>query len=186
MTEPENSTRRFRIDARRGSFDVRAFAEGWLSFVGHNPTFAVRKYGGEVNFAAGNPDSILLVVQADSLSLIDKVSEKDRAEIENAMREKVLETRKFPKIVFVSRYVSMKEISNGRFLATARGNLTLHGESRRQTIKAEAEIGGETIRAGGEFTLKPSDFNIEQFKALGGTLKVKDEVKISFDITAQT
>jgi len=45
----ENLGNRYRIDARRSEFTVQAFSEGMLSFMGHNPTFAVRRYGGEVH-----------------------------------------------------------------------------------------------------------------------------------------
>ncbi len=184
--DAENSGARYRIDAGRGSFKVQAFAEGMLSFMGHNPTFAVRRYGGEIQFAADNQvvDSMLLVIQAETLSLRDKMSAKDAAEIERAMREDVLETTRFPEIVFVSKDISMRRISGERFQVAATGFLSLHGETREQTIEAEAVTGGENIRAQGEFLLHQSDFNIKQVKALGGTLKVKDAVEISFDITA--
>lgn len=42
---PENSERLYRIDAGRSNFTVQAFAVGLLSFMGHNPAFAVRRYG---------------------------------------------------------------------------------------------------------------------------------------------
>lgn len=185
--EAVNSGTGYRIDAGRGSFTVQAFATGLLSFVGHNPTFAVGRYGGEIQFASGTTevDSMLLVIQPETLSLLDKLSQKDAAEIENTMRKNVLETAQFPEIVFVSKDVSLQQISGGRFAVTATGFLSLHGETRERTIKAEAVINDGNIRAQGELTLKQSDFNIEQVKALGGTLKVKDEVKISFDIAAQ-
>lgn len=184
--EAENLGTRYRIDAGRGSFTVQAFAEGMLSFMGHNPTFAVRRYGGEIQFAAGNTqvESMLVVAEAESLSLRDNMSEKDRAEIGDTMREKVLETVRFPEIVFVSKDVSIKETSNGKFSVTANGVISLHGETRPKVIEAVAEINNGSIRANGEFSLRQSDFRIEQVKALGGTLKVKDEVKISFEIAA--
>lgn len=184
--EAENSGMSYKIDAGRGSFTAQAFAEGMLSFMGHNPTFAVRRYGGEIQLTSDNSavDSMLLVVQAETLSLINKVSAKDAAEIENTMREEVLEISKFPEITFVGKDVSMKEIADTKYAVEIRGILSLHGENRKQTIEAEADIVGETIRAQGDFNLKTSDFNIKKVKALGGTLKVKDEVKISFDITA--
>lgn len=187
MSETENLGTRYKIDARQSGFIVQAFAEGLLSFVGHNPTFAVQRYGGEIQFAKGNTEveSMLVVIQTESIELLDEMSDKDSKEIETMMHGEVLETKRFPEITFVSKDVSLKEISNGRFTVTANGNLSLHGESRPQTIKAEAEINGDKIRAEGEFALDQSDFNIKQTKALGGTLKVKDEVKISFDISAQ-
>lgn len=185
--ETENLGERFVIDAKRGNFTVQAFAEGLFSFVGHNPTFVVRRYGGEIQLAENNSDiaSMLVVVQSNSLALLDKVNKTDRAEIENSMNEKVLETSKFPEIFFVSKNVSLDSATDGKLTSTAKGVLSLHGEKKAQTIEADTEITSGTIRAFGEFSLKQSDFNIEQFRAMGGTLKVKDEVKISFDITAR-
>lgn len=184
--EAKNTGKRYRIDAGGGRFTVHAFAGGMLSFAGHNPSFAVRRYGGEIQFNADNSEvvSMLLIAQAESLSLLNKVSDKDRKEIEGTMRGEVLETAKFSEIVFVSKDVSMKEMSKGKYAVTANGILSIHGESLKKTVKAEAEINGESIGANGEIALDQSDFNIEQTKALGGTLKVKDEVKILFDIAA--
>nr|MBA3785190.1 hypothetical protein [Acidobacteriota bacterium] len=73
---PENLGIRYRIDASRSSFTAQAFAEGMLSFMGHNPTFAVGRYGGEIQLDSDNRevDSMLLIAQADKLSLLDKVS----------------------------------------------------------------------------------------------------------------
>ncbi|MBA3786883.1 MAG: hypothetical protein H0X15_15340 [Acidobacteria bacterium] len=69
--EPKNLGARYRIDAGGSNFTVQAFAEGLLSFMGHNPTFVVRRYGGDVQFAVGNTevDSMLLPAQADTLSV---------------------------------------------------------------------------------------------------------------------
>lgn len=185
--EPENLGLRYRIDARNSSFTVQAFAEGMLSFMGHNPTFAVRRYGGEVQFNAGNNevDSMLLVIQAETLELLDSVKEKDGAEIENTMLDDVLETHQYPEIVLVSKDVKMRQTAQARFLAEVVGEVSLHGVTRRNSIEVEAEINNGNFRARGEFWLRQSDYNIKRVKALGGTLKVKDEVKIVFDITAQ-
>lgn len=187
MSETENLGTRYKIDARQSGFIVQAFAKGLLSFAGHDPTFAITRYGGEIQFAEGDTkvDSMLVIIQAETISLLDEMSEKDMTEIENTLHAEVLETKRFPEISFVSKDISLREIYGGKFDVTANGNLSLHGETRPQTIKAEAEISGSKIRAEGEFLLSQSDFNIKQTKALGGTLKVKDEVKVSFDITAE-
>ena len=185
--EAEKLGNRYRIDARHSEFTVQAFSEGMLSLMGHNPTFAVRRYGGEVQFASGNQsvDSMLLVIETETLTLLDRVKEKDAAEIENAMLDDVLETRHFPEIVFVSKDVRMRQIAQAKYLAEIVGELSLHGITLRNLIEVEAEISNGDLRARGEFWLRPSDYNIKQYKALGGSLKVKDAVKISFDIAAQ-
>jgi hypothetical protein len=40
------------------------------------------------------------------------------------------------------------------------------------------------LRANGEFPLLQSNFNIKPVTAVGGTIKLKDELKCSFDIVA--
>jgi hypothetical protein len=43
----------------------------------------------------------------------------------------------------------------------------------------------DELRAQGEFTLRLSDFNIRPISVAGGLLKLRDEVKLSFDIMAR-
>ena len=43
------------IDAHASRFTVRAFASGILAAMGHNPTFAVRDFSGEVNLDPAAP-----------------------------------------------------------------------------------------------------------------------------------
>ncbi len=187
MSGQEKNGARFVIDASQGSITAQAFAEGIFSFAGHNPTFAARQFGGEIQLAANDAEvaSMLVAVRTDSLWLIDDLNEKNRAEIEKAMREKVLQTAKFPEIYFVSKDVSMRQSANGKFTVKAIGTFSARGENQSQTIEAVAEISAAGIRATGEFFVRQSDFDIAQYKALGGTLKVKEEVKIRFDIAAR-
>ena len=46
-------------------------------------------------------------------------------------------------------------------------------------------IKGETLRAAGDFSMRQSDYEIRPVSAAGGTVKLKDELKLSFDITAR-
>jgi len=41
------------------------------------------------------------------------------------------------------------------------------------------------LHAFGEFTIRQSDYNIKPISAIGGGLKVKDELKFSFDIVGR-
>jgi hypothetical protein len=46
-------------------------------------------------------------------------------------------------------------------------------------------INGDTLRASGEFSVRQSDHEIAPVKVTGGALKLKDEVKCTFDIKAR-
>jgi hypothetical protein len=45
--------------------------------------------------------------------------------------------------------------------------------------------GDDRLRAYGEFSVKQSDFKIRVVSVAGGTLKLKDELKLTFDIIAK-
>ena len=65
------------------------------------------------------------------------------------------------------------------------GDLFLHGVTRRQSVSANAAPADDKLRANGEFSIKQSDFKIRLVSVSGGTLKVKDELKLAFDIIAK-
>lgn len=178
---------RYRIDVATSRFTVRAFATGLFSSLGHNPTFAIRGYSGEASFNAESPEqsSIRMSVQAASLTVTDDVSQKDRAEIENRMREDVLETSSNPEIVFQSSQVTANKLGDDRCAATVTGNLTLHGVTRSETVTAQVILTGDRLRAYGDFSLQQTNYGIKLVSVAGGTLKVKDEVKVTFDFSAR-
>lgn len=177
---------RYRIDAKQSRFVVQVEASGLLSVFGHNPVIAVCGFGGDARFDAEalNRASLLMLVQADSLAVAGDVTEKDRPEIERMMRDEVLETARYPEVVFMSTGVSINQAADDRYQARITGSLSLHGVTRNHAFDAQVMANGKTLRAQGEFPLRQSDYNIKQVSVMGGTLKVKDEVKLSFDILA--
>jgi len=177
---------RYIIDGSRSRFTVKAFAGGLLSSLAHNPTIAIRGFAGEVAFApdAIEKSSLRMKVNADSLDLTDNVSDKDRKEIERMMREEVLETRSYPEIIFESAQVSGNKITEGWYRINVTGDLTLHGVTNKCSFDTQVRVSEDRFSAQGEFPLRQTDFNIKLVSAAGGTIKVKDELKFSFDIVA--
>jgi polyisoprenoid-binding protein YceI len=175
------------IDSPMSRFTVRAFATGLFSSLGHNPTIAIRGYTGEAQFVPENLQQafVRISVQSASLEVTDEVSQKDRAEIESKMREEVLETSIYPEIVFESSLISPNKMGENQYTVNVFGKLTLHGITRNETIYAQVSLTGDTLRAYGEVSLKQTDYGIKLVSVAGGTLKVKDEVKLSFDVTAR-
>ena len=124
-------------------------------------------------------------MKAASLSVTDDISDKDRREIEREMQESVLESAKYPEITYDCSQVSVSNSGNGQPSITLNGHLALHGVTRGLTIPARMAVTGDMLRAFGEFSLRQSDYNIKLVSAIGGGLKVKDEVKFSFDLVAR-
>ncbi len=187
MSMNEASIVRYRIDASRSRFTVQGSADGLLSMFGHDPVIAICGFGGDARFVPGTLESasLLLLVQADSLAVVNKVSDKDRKEMERAMREDLLEIARHPEIIFMSTSISANRTGEGLYWARILGNLSLHGVTRDHLIDAQLILNGDGLRAQGEFPLRQTDYNIKPVSVAGGTLKMKDELKFSFDIVAE-
>jgi polyisoprenoid-binding protein YceI len=175
------------IDGRASRFTVRAFASGMLAAMGHNPSVGIREFSGEMSFDPEKAEagSFRLGVNAASLSIQDDVSEKDRREMERLMNQEVLEAAKFPEIRYEASDITVTRVSEMLYSAALNGELTLHGVTRRQPINARITLLGSMLRASGDFTLDQTDYNIKLVSVAGGVLKVKDELKFSFEIVAR-
>ena len=174
------------VEPRISRFQVQAFSGGLLSALGHNPTFAIRGLVGDMSCREDSLDdaSVVIRVDAGSIHLTDDISERDRREIERNMHNEVLETDRFPEILYVSSRISVDRTVNP-YPVTVDGNLTLHGQTRSQSIAAKVVVFGGLLRAFGEFSLWQSDYNVRLVAVAGGTLKLKDELKFRFDIGAR-
>ena len=170
----------------RSTFTVQAFKTGLLSTFGHSPTFAVRDYAGEARFGDGGLASfaIELRVVADSLALLDRVGDADRREIESRMREDVLETRSFPEISYQAERLSDERISAGRYRVWIGGGLSVHGVTRPYQLDVELTVFEDALQIRGDCALRLSNFQIKPVSALAGAIKLKDELRVVFDLLA--
>jgi polyisoprenoid-binding protein YceI len=178
---------RYVIDSRASRFTVQAFATGLLSRMGHNPIIGIRDFSGEMQF---NPEKLeaggfRLVIKSASLGVQNDISDKDLREIERLMNQEVLETAKFPEIVYEGTSISVTKMADLLCSATINGNLTLHGVTRNQTVVVRVALLGSMLRASGDFTLDQTDYNIKLVSVAGGALKLKDELKFSFEMVAR-
>lgn len=189
----ENKTVRYRIDTKRSRFTVRAFVTGVLSAFGHNPIIAIRDFTGEAEFAPGTLEnaSLRLTVKAASLESVDDLSTRERQEIERVTRDEVLEASRFPEITFESFEINGNNVGEGMYRVEIVGELSLRGVKNRCAFDTQVWVAAETLRANGEVMVRQSDFEIKPVSAVaifsisGGTIRVKDELKISFDIVAR-
>jgi len=175
------------VDARASRFTVQAFATGLLSAMGHDPKIGIRTFSGEVDFSpeAAMGSGFRLTIQGGSLSVLDDVSDKDRREIERMVNDQVLEMAKYPEIRYEALVLSVARLENSLYSANLDGKLSFHGVTRSQPVTARIAEFGEMLRASGEFTLRQSDYNVKPISVAGGALKVKDELKFSFEMVAR-
>jgi polyisoprenoid-binding protein YceI len=180
---------RYKLDARKSTFMVRAFSGGLLWFKGHDHFIAVRDFSGEVSLTPQSisPASLQMTIKSDSLvETRDVFTEPQKQIINKELREIVLETAKYPEINFKSSNITVQLTGSGQFEARIEGDLTLHGVTRRIVIPAQVTLGANDLRARGEFTVDRGDFKVKATSAVHGLVRVRDKLKFTFDILAHT
>ena len=179
-------TTRYRFDPQQSRFTVQAFVAGLLAFAGHSPTFAVREFGGSIERDAGAVRKLAVSLSASirSLDLLDRINDADRREIEQRLLHEVLETDAAPTTIFESEYVEAESLGGGRYRLDIAGWLSLHGVRQPYRIDAELSETGDRLRLRGRDVLAMSDFRIKPVTALGGTITLKNEVALAFDLVA--
>jgi polyisoprenoid-binding protein YceI len=178
---------RYLTASERSRFTVRAFATGLFSALGHSPTIAITGFEGEalVDPNTLENSSLRVLIQAASLEVSDDISNKDRQEMNRRMYEEVLEGDSYPEIVYEGTVASVSKTGEGQYWVALNGELSLHGVRRVHPVSARVTLAGDSLRADGEFSLRQSDYEIKPVSAAGGTVKLKDDLKLSFDITAR-
>jgi polyisoprenoid-binding protein YceI len=161
------------IDTRQSVMTIRVYKAGAFSAFGHNHEITAPIASGTVDTAARKTE---LHVHAAALRVSDHdASEKDRGEIQSTMvGPPVLDTHRYPETVF--RSTGIEPAGSGAW--TVHGSLTLHGQTRPVTV-AVSERDGHYV---GSSLLRQTDFGITPVKVAGGSIKVKDEIRIEFDI----
>ncbi len=183
-------TRTYTIVAAESSFWVFVGKAGLLSGLAHDHEIGVKSFGGRATIpqagAAGG--ALTLEIDARSLAVLDrKPSEEDKKKIAASMHNDVLESQKYPGIRFQSVSVSgLKPAGENVYSLTLEGDLTLHGVTKRIAIPLTLTVAPQELRAVGKYTLRQTDYGIKPYSAAGGTIKVKNDVVVHFNIVAKT
>lgn len=167
------------IDTAHSTMTVHVFKTGLFSALGHNHEISAPIESGRVQDKvqpSGNP-SVELRVDARKLRVLDPdTSDDTRAQIQKTMLgPDVLDSDRFPEIRFVSTAVE----ASGANHWTVHGNLDLHGQSHPVTVDVALKDG--TYHGSAPF--KQTEFGIKPVSVAGGTVKIKDEVKVDFEIS---
>lgn len=188
-TVEAQKSRTYTVVAGESSFWVFVPKAGLLSGFAHDHEIGVKSFTGKIIVPGpgASGSSLELDVDATSLAVLDKKpSEEDKKKISNSMHNEVLESAKYPKIVFKSASVSeLKQTGNENYSFTLNGDLTLHGVTKRIAVPISLTINALQLRAEGKYALRQTDFGIKPYSAAGGTIKVKNEITVNFNIVAK-
>jgi polyisoprenoid-binding protein YceI len=171
------------LTAVDGELLVRTGVVGRAAKMGHRLTIAMRRWQATVTWSGDEPVAAKLTVDVDSLEIVrgeggvTPLSGPEKIVVRsNALRQ--LDARHFPQICFEAE--TIEKSGDGYRLA---GTLQIRGRTRAQVIHLRTDDLGDVWRLSGQAGLRQSDFGVKQYSLLMGSLKVADDVTVSF--TAQ-
>ena len=165
------------IDTTQSKLVVYVYKSGLFSGFADDHVIDAAIASGSLSDTA--PLSVAVEIHAAELKVRDpKLSADKRADVQTRMLSAdVLNVQAFPSIAFES--TSVGPVGADRWNVT--GRLTIHGQTKVVTFAAARSNG----RYRGTVAVKQRDFGITPITIAGGTVKVKDEIKIEFDIVAR-
>jgi YceI-like protein len=154
---------------------IHVFKSGLFSGFAHNHV-VLAPIGG----ASMDPEGLKAEVSftTKDMKVVDPgISDKDRAEIQSTMLgSKVLDASRYPEVRFKSSRI--EQTSPQHYRVT--GTLELHGTRKELSF----EVTGTPEHYHGATKLKQTDFGIQPISLFGGSVKVKDELELEFDVYA--
>jgi polyisoprenoid-binding protein YceI len=174
---------------QRSAITIRVSKSGLFSGFAHNHIVVAPVSRASIDPARLTAD---ITVLTREMKVTDPdVSDKDRAEIQSTMLgPKVLDQEKYPEIRFTSSRIEQTSLRHYRVT----GSLELHGAKQDITFdvtgEGEPRASNGIARDGsaehyhGSTKLKQSSFGIAPISLFGGSVKVRDQLELEFDVYA--
>jgi polyisoprenoid-binding protein YceI len=166
------------IDPNRSTVTVHVGKSGVFSAFGDNHEIRAPIASGRVD--DGPQPSVELTIDAKEMKVLDPdLAAGKRAEVQKRMLgPEVLDVEHHAEIRFRSK--SVKAAGNGRW--RVEGDLELRGRTAPLAFDVTAEGG----RVKGTASVSQRAFGIKPISVAGGTVNVRDEVRIDFDIVVES
>jgi polyisoprenoid-binding protein YceI len=160
---------------RQSAVTIKVFKSGLFSGFAHDHVVLAPISHAELDSQRLSAE--ITVITKEMKVTDPEVSDKDRAEIQSTMLgPKVLDQEKFPEIHFKSSRI--EQTSPQHYRVT--GTLELHGAKQELAF----DVVANADHYHGSTKLKQSDFGIKPISLFGGSVKVKDQLELEFDVYA--
>lgn len=170
------------VEPGKGQFLILVGKSGLFSAFAHDHTVEAKEITGcaEVNGSDLARSSVELTFPAGKIVVLDPNEAKDRPKVQETMETEVLQVQKFPSIRFRSTAVRPDPKKPNAFIVD--GQLTIRDRTQPVAVPAQVSVESGLIRARGEYTFRQTAFGIKPVRVAGGTVSVKDELKVRFDL----
>ena len=168
------------LDGSHGELLIRTGVAGRAAQLGHRLTMAMRTWQATIQWDSGEPVNAELTVEVGSLEVVHgeggltPLSGPEKILVRsNALR--LLGVRRFPRITFAAK--TIEKTAEGYQLD---GTLTIRGKTRTQRVDVRTDDLDDSWWLSSETTVRQSEFGIKPYSQLLGSLKVADDVTVSF------
>jgi polyisoprenoid-binding protein YceI len=150
--------------------------------MGHRLTIAMSSWRLTVWWVDSKPGKAELTVEVDSLEVlrgeggVKPLSGPEKA-LARSNALKSLDADQFPQIRFQSD--DLEETGDGYLLI---GTLEIHGKAQKREIDLRVEDLGDSWRSSCEAVVRQSEFGVKPYSLLMGSIKVVDDVTMSFTV----
>ena len=180
----------YTIDSKNSKIEIQVARDGFLNAFGHDHLVSATQFAGErhVKSSTIEDSSVSFSIDAKSLTVVDPgESEKDRKDVQDTMLgEQVLNTARYPQIQFASSNVSVLSNKSGEMSLQVEGTQSVHGVKKAVVAPVHVRLADDgTLTADAEVPLLQSEFGIAPIKVAGGTVRVKDKLKLTFHFVAR-
>ncbi len=175
----------YRLDPVKSVIQIHLDAAGALRFAGH--THLIQTVIQRGSFVYHPEDlsksSVELAINTGTLQVMDPhVSPQDRSKIQETMQgDRVLDVTRYPQIIFKSSKI--EPVSQNRLRVT--GKLTIRNQTHPIVVDAELQRAGTELVVVGTSRFKQTTFGMQPVTAGFGTVRVRDEMVITFQVTAE-
>lgn len=139
--------------------------------------FAADTHDVDTPIASGSFDaeskSVELTIDANKMQ-VQGPKNHDKVQA-NMIGPQVLDVEKYPKISFRSTIIDPESTTHW----VVNGDLTLHGQTHPVTVQV---VKSDDKHFTGSATIRQTEFGITPIKIAGGTVRVKDDVQVKFDV----
>jgi polyisoprenoid-binding protein YceI len=160
------------MDTTRSTITIHVGKAGLLSAAGHEHWVTAPISAGLVNESESRVEFTVETAKM-RVKPDPKIDAKTEAQIQKDMEDMTLDIAHYREIKFQS---TRAEKSPTGWNVT--GTLSLHGASKPVTLAVKREGDAYT----GRTILKQTDFGIKPISVAGGTIKIKNEIELEFQI----
>lgn len=181
----------FRAVPERSTLVVNVYRAGAFSPLLHDHHFVPQRWTATARVDPRDPSAVALEVVVDAQSLRDRqpaLSANQRRQVERQVRSPtVLDATRFPVIRFSADRLELEtwNPSTGALEGEVSGRLSLHGVERPLEVPVRGSLHGDRLQVEGRVAFLQTQFGIEPYRQLLGSIAVEDEVDVEFRIEAR-